>query len=162
MTRLSLTRPLFDNHEQGSTNCPKFLEQPFPNSRLQNCDMKRVLRTYNFGVMREFRGVLSRILPSTCELIHFVWKKKTGTMLQKLGAIVQNLDQDLYTPAHEYHFLLSMSMVVQKAHCLFLEHLDSEVHLLCKHTVELQNTRTEAPVCVVFQKFYAELQTPFK
>jgi len=46
-------------------------------------------------------------------------------MLQKVGAIVQNLDQDLYTPTHEYHFLLSMSMIVQRAHCLFPKHLDS-------------------------------------
>jgi len=54
-----------------------------------------------------------------------------------------------------------MSMVEQKAHCLFVKHLDSEVHLLCKHTVELQNTPTEGTVCVVFLNFYAELQTPF-
>lgn len=87
-TRLSLTRPLFDPHEQESTNCPKFLEPPFPNSRLLNCDIKRVLWTHNSGVMRELRGVfIWRILPSTCELIHFCveGKKKVERCCKNLA-----------------------------------------------------------------------------
>jgi len=85
-TRLSLTRPLFDAHEQGSTNCPKFLEPPFPNSRLQNCDMKRVRRTHNSAVTREFRSVLSgAFCPVACNDIFLCGREKLERCCKSLA-----------------------------------------------------------------------------